>query len=444
MATAALPALSEHRYLRFAALTFLYSAQGLPWGLFTVAIPAWLAARGVSTAQIGAFIGIVALPWSFKLLAGPLMDRFTFLAMGRRRPWVLGAQLGVVGGLIVLASAPDPTSELTTLAAMGFLINCFCAMQDVAVDGMAIDILPENERARANAFMFGGQVLGSSSAAAGGSLALDQFGLGAAALIMAIAVSIIMVFPLLLREREGERLLPWSEGAASPEALLLQETRWRRIFGDLVRVLVLPMSLLLVFVEFLSRASGGLLAAVMPTLMVQELGWADTEYSQWTAMVGVVAAISGVIAGPFVDRYGARQALTWVIAAKMLVFLVAASLPSMWESNPFMIGVLFANGVLSQIVTVAIIALFMNICARKVAATQFAVYMASANLALSAGSTSAGPLDLFLDYQGMLFVAAGLNALFLLVWPLFSLEKHRARLETLTTGGADEGAVAAS
>ena len=78
-----LPALVDHRHLRFAAL---YAAQGLPFGLFAVAIPAWLAAQGASAAEIGSYLAIATLPWSAKLLAGPLMDRFTFLPMDRRRP----------------------------------------------------------------------------------------------------------------------------------------------------------------------------------------------------------------------------------------------------------------------------------------------------------------------------------------------------------------------
>ena len=111
-----LPALVDHRHLRFAAL---YAAQGLPFGLFAVAIPAWLAAQGASAAEIGSYLAIATLPWSAKLLAGPLMDRFTFLPMGRRRPWVLGAQLGIGTGALFLATVPDP-GQLFLITTAGF------------------------------------------------------------------------------------------------------------------------------------------------------------------------------------------------------------------------------------------------------------------------------------------------------------------------------------
>ena len=89
------PVLQQSRWLRFLTLAVLYAAQGLPVGLFQVAIPAWFAAEGLSLGQIGGFIAIVFLPWSFKLFAGPVMDKFSFPPMGRRRPWVLGAQSGI-------------------------------------------------------------------------------------------------------------------------------------------------------------------------------------------------------------------------------------------------------------------------------------------------------------------------------------------------------------
>ena len=70
-------------------------AQGIPHGLLAIALPAWLAAEGASASAVGSYLAIIMLPWAFKLVTGPLMDRFEYLPMGRRRPWVIGAQLGL-------------------------------------------------------------------------------------------------------------------------------------------------------------------------------------------------------------------------------------------------------------------------------------------------------------------------------------------------------------
>lgn len=427
-----LPTLENNRYLRFLAFAALYVAQGLPWGLFVVGIPAWLAGKGISAADIGSFIAIAGLPWSFKLVAGPLMDRFTFLQMGRRRPWVIGAQLGIVAGMLVLAAAPAPDQHLMLIAWIGFGINTFCALQDVAVDGMAIDVLPEGERARANAFMFGGQVAGISASSAGGTWLLSHQGLGAAATVVAIAIATIMLIPLLFRERAGERLMPWTTGEASEAALSNQASGFASIFMDLLKALILPMSLLLTLCEFLNRASAGLVLAVTPVVTVQQLGWADTDYSNWQASAGLMAAAFGVLVAPIIDRRGASRALVAAMSIKAIVFFGAGALTFWWAKPGFFSSIILANNLASQVVTVAIIALFMNICSKKVAATQFAVYMASSNLALSAGSALVKPLSVF-DNSTMYYFAAGMCVAFVMLWPMFNLERHQARLTLLET-----------
>jgi PAT family beta-lactamase induction signal transducer AmpG len=103
-----LPALSENLTLRYVAFTLLYAAQGLPYGLLSIAVPAYMAEQGLTPSQIGSYMGIILLPWSLKLINGPIMDRWSFLAMGRRRPWVLLAQAGMVATSVVMAFTPDP------------------------------------------------------------------------------------------------------------------------------------------------------------------------------------------------------------------------------------------------------------------------------------------------------------------------------------------------
>ena len=167
-APAGLPALAEHQILRYVAFTLLYAAQGLPYGLLSVAVPAYMAEQGLEPTQIGSFMGIILLPWSLKLINGPIMDRWSFLSMGRRRPWVLWAQAGMIVTSLIMASVPNPLQHLAVLTALGFVMNFFTAFQDVAVDGMAIELIPIEQQPRANGFMWGGKVLGGAAATAGG------------------------------------------------------------------------------------------------------------------------------------------------------------------------------------------------------------------------------------------------------------------------------------
>ena len=246
-------------WLRFGSFSAFYCAQGVPIGLLMVAIPAWLAEQGSTVGEIGAYTGSVGLPWALKLIAGPFMDRFTFLPMGFRRPWVIALQGGLVLSLLALAfvgAGYEAGDSLVALTVAGVVVNVFAATQDVAVDGMAIDVLPENERGSANAFMGFGQVAASSAfgALCGTLLALAGIAAGAAA--CAATVAVIFVLTAVLRERPGERLLPWTKGDASPR--MSTPHSFIDNLVNVVRVLVMPMSLLAIAFELVARLRDGM------------------------------------------------------------------------------------------------------------------------------------------------------------------------------------------
>ncbi|MDZ7685903.1 MAG: MFS transporter [Gammaproteobacteria bacterium] len=131
------------------------------------------------------------------------MDRFSFLAMGRRRPWVVGAQFGLVGSMLAMGFVPDPVNNIMLLTWVAFAVNSCAALQDVAVDGMAIDVLPVEERGRANAFMAFGQVAGYSASGAVSASALIIFGLEGAAGLLAVLIGAIFALAVRVRERAG-------------------------------------------------------------------------------------------------------------------------------------------------------------------------------------------------------------------------------------------------
>ena len=180
--------LDQSTKLRISVFTFFYMAQGIPIALLTIALPAWLIAQDFAAAEVAALVSITGLPWGFKLLAGPFMDRFSFAPMGFRRPWAMGAQGGLVLAMASLCLVTDPAGQYWHLVCIGFIINCFAALQDVAVDGMAIDLLPSNERGRANAFMAFGQVAGYSVFGALNGWLLVAYGIPGTALVSSIAI----------------------------------------------------------------------------------------------------------------------------------------------------------------------------------------------------------------------------------------------------------------
>ena len=412
-----LPTLSEGRWLRLVTLAVLYSAQGLPFGLFSVAIPTWMASNGYAAAEIGTFIGITSLPWSLKILAAPMMDRFGYPTMGQRRPWVLGAQFCLLVAFVGFFFVPE---ELVLMAALGCLANTFAASQDVAVDGMAIGVLPENERATANGFMFGGQYLGISLGVSGGGYLLNSVGLVGVGYVGVGMMSVVLLFPLLLRERPGEKLLPWSSGESG-----LPKTQkahgFVALLVDLFRQLVVPVSLLLVGVQLGYRIADGALYAMLPVHTVQALGWADTTYNDWYTFGSILSAVLGVLLAPFVDRVGTGRAF-WVIGSFKLVLLLLGSFV-IDGSERVVQAYLVANLFSSQLLAICVIATIMRICTGGALATQFAAYMAISNLAQSSGAFwYAALVDSFTSSQ-MLWLFALCMAMCFPFW-YFAFARH--------------------
>ena len=103
-----IPTLSESAFLRYFNFSALYFTEGLPQGMLYIGIPAWMAMQGKSATEIGGFAVATSLPWTFKFVIAPLMDRYTYLPMGRKRPWVLLGHLGLILSIIIFAFVPDP------------------------------------------------------------------------------------------------------------------------------------------------------------------------------------------------------------------------------------------------------------------------------------------------------------------------------------------------
>jgi PAT family beta-lactamase induction signal transducer AmpG len=411
------------------AFTALYFAQGIPIGLLTIALPAWLAQRGLGLAEIAAYQGIVGLPWGLKLVSGPLMDRFAFPAMGRRRPWVLGAQAGLTLAFLALAFVRDPLAQLPLVTALAFLVNACGALQDVATDGMAIDLLPEDERGRANAFMAFGQASGFASFAALSGFLLARFGIGAAALAAAAVVALVFALLAIARERAGERALPWSRGEAAPGARAA--AGFADIFRGLGRVLLLPMGLVVLLTECLVRVRDGIAISILPVLATQTLGFSAESYASLQGGFGIAIAALGLGIGPLIDRFGVKRLFQLGIAVNALVALAFALTQPWWGSQAYVIGLYVVASLFGQMVFVSFIACAMAVCWPPVAASQFAIYMSLSNLARTAG---AGAFALVADDLGVLGSFYAMAALLLLALALisrFELEPHRARLRTL-------------
>ncbi len=424
--------LADNARVRYATGSIMYFAQGIPQGLLAIAIPVWLASQGVGAGDIGSYLAVIVLPWAFKLLTGPLMDRYEFLPMGRRRPWVIGAQLGLSLALLALTLVERPAEQLGLLMLIGVLINSFAATQDVAVDGMSIDLTPVREQGRLNAFMSFGKSIGWASTAAVTGVLLTTFGLGTTAII-ASAVSALGLFTILLvLERDGERVLPWTAGTAA--SVHRAETSFRAVMKELNKVLWVRTSLIVMAIMFFDGLIYGYGQALMPIAAVNLFGYTTPQWSQLVATMGLIGAVLALAIGPAIDRMGAKRILLLAVALLAVHAFLIAQTQHLWQNTLYVRSMLSIWIAMLPVVMVASLALAMAICKSVNSATQFAIYMSVANLGHSAGSKIYGLVAEKSDYvQSYTMLSVLIVAMIIVL--LFHRHQHHSEPGSPGSGG---------
>jgi PAT family beta-lactamase induction signal transducer AmpG len=424
--------LSEHRRWRFVVFLMLYVAQGIPFGLISIALPAYMANQGIDALTISAFLGIVMLPHAIKLVNGPIMDRWTYWPMGKRRPWVLIAQCILVTVFASLALVPDPLNNIGLLTAVCFIINFFVGFQDVATDGMAVDVLPVEDQPRATSIMFGGATASAALSAAAGGWALNRYGVAIPSVACATLIGLISGFLLVSRERLGERLLPWTEGHATIDPLFHRPENLKEIGRNLKKYLLLRASLFAIAATAIYQFGRGIFLAMMPLYYVQELGWSDTAYSGLTGIALLVGGVFSMLFGGtilnFLGRTRAFQILCVLVAALGITIAVA---PWLGDFDGVMKAYRLVYMILDTMVIVAFISVAMAICSKQVAATQFAMYMALGNVGYSAGSAAFGPLSTVLSHEAIFIVFAGVSITAIVAMRGINIADHRAQVDLL-------------
>ena len=143
-------ALAVYREPRMLAMLFLGFSSGLPFYPVFQTLTAWLRQSHIALPAI-AMMAWATIPYSLKFLWAPVVDRarlpLLHRLLGRRRGWMLLAQLGIAFGLVQLA-ASNPAAGMIRIVAWDVFITFFAATQDTAMDAWRIESAPWRGRAR--------------------------------------------------------------------------------------------------------------------------------------------------------------------------------------------------------------------------------------------------------------------------------------------------------
>lgn len=400
--------LTENPFLRLATVFIFYIFEGVPMGMFYIAIPGWLASEGASAPQIAAVVGAFSLPWSLKLVNGFFMDRYTWLPMGRRRIWIIGSQSLMALGLLACAVIAPEARDIALLSFFAFIISAATTFQDVSIDSLIVDIMDEKDQAKSGGIMFGAQILGMSGATAATGYLLDHFGarmaFGAAAAFLLIGV----VFAIVIRERPGEKRFPWSEGQAHPRNIAIKIGAWVPLLKQSLKAILGPASLIILPFLLLRNITGGTNDVFNPILSADYVGWSTTQFTNTNSLAQVGVGMIGLFfGGALVARIGARPVLAACFVLLGIEFGVIGLLEERWADPQVLIAIIWATELFGIFLAIAMIPLAMQICTPAVAATQFTIYMAVANFGRPIGAAIAGALG-EASPQTMYFAVAGM------------------------------------
>ena len=426
----ALPDLLASRKGRLTAFFLLYVTEGIPLGFTATAIAAQMRRQDLGPAAIGAFVGSLYLPWAFKWAVGPFVDVFSSDRFGRRRTWIFFMQLGMCATLLI-AMGVDFVHQLALFTGIIFLHNAFGATQDVAIDALAVSVLPEDERGSANGFMFAGASIGQTIGGSGVLFLTAVMPFASTYIFVVLAIFAITAFVVLpLREKAMSVAEAQARKASSVGRELKRFVRdaWTAFTGS-------RAALVGVFAALLPAGAYALSLALQSNLAV-ELGLADNEIAQLNLVCTVIFAPFCILGGWVSDRFGRRSSLAlfafltvvptlwlaWVMWQAGWIMPVDIKTPNRPHPSTVLVFTFWAACIVYNIFQGLYYgirtALYMDITNPAVAATQFTAYMALMNLCTSYTAAWQGSLVERIGYPATLVVDCVAGVVGLLLLPL--------------------------
>ncbi|HKO90986.1 MAG TPA: MFS transporter [Polyangiaceae bacterium] len=366
----------------------LYFSQGLPFGFFTQALPVLLRKAGFSLAEIG-FASLLAIPWALKFAWAPLVDRHSLPGVGRRKSWVVPLQLASVAILSALAVSPASRS-MTTLMGAILLLNLVAATQDIATDGLAVELLEPEERGFANGLQVAGYRVGMI--VGGGALLVFYDRLGASLTFLAMAaLTALATLPILAAREPSAAPRPGDAPAVAVHFL-------RR--PGAARLLLL----------IITYKAGDAFATGMLRPFLADVGLSLSDIGWLLGTVGFVAGLLGALAGgALVNRLGRKEALTWFGLLQAASVAGYAYLASGTPTAPALYVLCAAEHFAGGMATAALFTCMMDWCSREACGTDYTVQASAVVIATGVASAVAGVSAQALGYLGHFCVASVLS-----------------------------------
>jgi len=340
---------------------FLGFASGMPLYVLFQLVPAWLRSHEVDLATIGLF-ALVSLPYTWKFLWSPLLDRYKLPFLGRRRGWALLAQVGLLFSIAALGRF-DPSVSLQAIVVTVFVISLFSASQDIVIDAYRRELLADDELGTGTSFFVNAYRL---SSLVPGSLALilaDRLPWSVVYWVTAGFMMVGIVTTLVIKEVSDDALAPRTlrEAVVDP-------------FVEFFSRGGIKAGLAILAFMFLYKL-GDNMATALATPFYLDMGFSLTEIGSIAKVAALWAVIAGGILGGIVMlKLNINRAL-WVFGFVQVFSILGYVWLSTVGHDPVVLFIVVSGEYLGVgLGSIALTAYMARETSKAFTATQFALF----------------------------------------------------------------------
>ncbi len=295
-------------------------SSGLPLYVLITLVPAWLRSEGLDLASIG-LLSLVALPYTFKFVWAPLLDRYRPPFLGRRRGWTLIAQILLLV-TIGLVGAYQPAISIQQIAILMFVISLFSATQDVALDAYRREMLADEELGIGNSFFINAYRL---SGFISGSLALilsDRIPWSAVYWFVAVFMLVGIITTFVVAETSDDATAPRSlrKAVVDPFIEFFSRDGWRSAL------------LILAFIIFYKL--GDSMATALQTPFFIDLDFTRTQIGIIVKIATAWSVIAGAALGGFVMLKVSINRALWLFGFVQIITILGFAILAKVGNNP--------------------------------------------------------------------------------------------------------------
>ena len=369
---------------RMAVALIMGFASGLPLLLTMGVLQAWMRDAGRDLTAIG-LINLVQIPYTWKFIWAPLMDRFTPAILGRRRGWLMMSQAALTLSIAALAFS-NPGGNLMPTVVSALMVAFFSATQDIVVDAYRRESLSDEELGLGSSLYIYGYRLGMLLSSGGGLILADRIPWTAVYLVMAGCMIPAMVVTLLAPEPLVAPGQPKSLREAVTAPLIDYFSR-PAAFSILAFILLYKL--------------GDSMASAMTMPFYLDIGFTKTQVGAVVKIFGTAAVIGGsILGGVIMLRLGIRRSL-WIFGALQAISTAGFAVLAHIGNNVAVLSAVIAfENISGGMGTAAFVAFMASITDKRFTATQYALLSSLMGIPRVLAAAPTGYMAQTMGWQG--------------------------------------------